>query len=96
MFIDYVPRDASIAALSSLIPHIPKRKNIYMLPQMDNAEYILIHAGVNLWPFEKEEFEKFIGQLSDRIEWTCIKESGNIKLFKKTHVAKLAGLPPGS
>jgi len=82
-FINFIPRDTSVAALSSLIPHIPKRKNIYMLPETNDAEYILIHTGVNLWPFKKEGFENFINKLSSQIEWTCIKECEKIKLYKK-------------
>jgi len=46
----------SVAALSAIIPHIPKRKGIFMLPEMGEAEYILIHSGINLWPYTREEF----------------------------------------
>jgi len=83
--INQLPPDASVATLSSIIPHIPKRKNIYMLPEVNNAKYIIIDSGINLWPFKKEEFENFINKLSNQIEWTCIKECGKIKLFKKTN-----------
>lgn len=55
-YINSIPPDAPVASLSALIPHIPKRKNIYMLPEMDKAEYIVIHTGINLWPSKKEEF----------------------------------------
>lgn len=81
--VDIIPRDASVAALSSLIPHIPKRKNIHMLPETGEAEYILIHSGINLWPYEKEEFLNFLKRLEDEKKYICIYQKGEIKLFKK-------------
>lgn len=83
-FIRNIPEDASVATLSSLIPHIPKRKQIYMLPNTDNAEYILIHSGINLWPFDRMEFTDFLDKVSSpQSDYECIKEEGPIRLFKK-------------
>jgi uncharacterized membrane protein len=83
-YIRLIPSDASVAALSSLIPHIPKRKNISMLPRMDDAQYILIHKGINLWPFETRQFEEFMRELSRQKEFSCIRSTDGIELYKKT------------
>ncbi len=81
-FIYSIPKDSSVASLSAIIPHIPKRKNIYMLPQINDADYILLHSGINLWPFNKEEFENFLEKISKEKKYICIKEKDLIKLFK--------------
>jgi len=82
-YIRLIPPESSVAATSSLIPHIPKRRNIYMLPNSDDAEYILIHSGINPWPLEKQQLENLIGQFSESKKYLCLKSKGPLKLFKK-------------
>jgi uncharacterized membrane protein len=81
--INSIPHDASISALSSLIPHIPKRENIYMLPQINNAEYILVHTAINLWPYKKEEFHNFLRKINQEKKYKCIVQKGKMRLFKR-------------
>ncbi len=78
-----IPRDASVASLSAIIPHIPKRKNIVMLPEIKNAEYILVHSGLNLWPFSREEFSRFLEKLEFDESYVCILDDNKIQLFQK-------------
>jgi len=78
-----IPREASVASLSAIIPHIPKRKNIHMLPKTGGAEYILVHSGINLWPYERQEFDVFLKELSAEKEYACVAKSGGILLFQK-------------
>ena len=78
-----IPEDASVASLSSIIPHIPKRKNISMLPRTNGAEYILVHTGLNLWPFSDEEFVRFLNTLESDENYVCIAKTDRIRLFRK-------------
>lgn len=84
--IDRIPRNASVASLSSLIPHIPKRKNIYMLPEMNNAEFLLVHTGVNTWPLTKEEFSGLMEELERKGEYVMLMNQGKVKLYKRHDV----------
>lgn len=84
--INQIPKDASVAALSAIIPHIPKRKNIHMLPEMNEAEYILVHSGINLWPYKEGEFLNFLKRIEREKKYTCVFEKGKIKLFRKAEV----------
>jgi len=81
--IDQVPPQASVAALSAIIPHIPKRKNIFMLPETDEADYIIVHAGINLWPYTKEQFSNFLARIEKEKRYICVYQEGEIKFFKK-------------
>lgn len=81
-----IPEDASVASLSAIIPHIPKRKNISMLPQTKDADYILIHSGINLWPFSQEEFALFLETLESDENYVCVTEDNQIRLFRKTSI----------
>lgn len=84
-YISCIPREASVASQSALIPHIPKRKRIYMLPKTDGAEYILVHSGINLWPYQDEEFDIFLKKLAADKEYVCVAKSDRILLFQKRH-----------
>jgi uncharacterized membrane protein len=78
-----IPDDASVASLSSIIPHIPKRKNISMLPQTNESEYVLVHSGLNLWPFSDAEFSRFLRDLESGGDYVCIRQNKGIKLYRK-------------
>ena len=78
-----IPADGSVAALSSLIPHIPKRPNISMLPDRRNAEYLLIHSELNPWPMTDAERSHLIDQLTDSKLYTCLRKEGRVYLFQK-------------
>jgi len=84
---DLIPGEASIAAQSALIPHVPKRRDIYMLPETGDgsksAEYVLVHTGVNPWPYQKGELLNFVKRLRTNKSYTVIREIGDIVLFKR-------------
>jgi len=82
--ISQIPPDASVAALSALIPHIPKRKRIFMLPEVNEADYILIHSGINLWPYQKEELLKFIQRIENEGSYKLIFKEGKFIIYKRT------------
>jgi uncharacterized membrane protein len=78
-----IPADASVAAQSALIPHIPKRKAIFMLPEEDDADYILVHPGVNPWPYTKEELATYVASLDGGNRYVLLARDGEVRLYKK-------------
>jgi hypothetical protein len=52
-FFSQVPRQASVSAVSDLVPHLSDRKTIYMFPTTEQAEYILFdaHPKADFWPY---------------------------------------------
>ncbi len=78
-----IPTDSSVASLSSIIPHIPKRKNIVMLPQINDADYILVHSDINHWPLSEEEFVRLMEKLESDGNYICILDGQRIQLFRK-------------
>ena len=83
--ISKIPLDASVAALSALIPHIPKRKHIFMLPEVDEAEYIIIHSGINLWPYREEELLKFMQRIENEGRYRLIIKEDEFQIYSRTH-----------
>lgn len=81
--IDRIPAGASVASLSAIIPHIPKRKNISMLPESGDAEYILVHTGINPWPFSDGEFQDFVENIKVSDDFEALVMTEKILLLKK-------------
>jgi uncharacterized membrane protein len=78
-----IPPEASVAAQSALIPHLPKRRAIEMLPAFNGDEYVLVHRGVNLWPYTKEEFDNFLKALDINNAYDLIGRRGEARLYKR-------------
>lgn len=78
-----IPPEASVAAQSALIPHLPKRKAVDMLPAFNQDDYVLVHSGINLWPYAREEFEKFMQSIEERQDYSLIGRRGEARLYKR-------------
>lgn len=78
-----IPAQASVAAQSALIPHLPKRKTITMLPAFHGEDYILTHRGVNLWPYSGGEFDNFLLTIERNPAYERIGQHGDACLFRR-------------
>lgn len=78
-----IPQSASIAIQSCIVPHIPKRKKIFILPQDGTANYILLNSNLNPWPMNTEELIKYQDKLLKSFEYSLISENQGFLLFKK-------------
>jgi uncharacterized membrane protein len=78
-----IPPQASVAAQSALIPHIPKRKAIAMLPAFHGEDFVLVQRGVNLWPYTSEEFDKFLLQIQQNPSYELIGWNGESRLYQR-------------
>lgn len=52
-----IPRNASVSAMSDLVPHLSSRRDIYLFPIVNGAEYLAFDAdpGANFWPFIEQD-----------------------------------------
>jgi hypothetical protein len=78
-----IPPKASLAAQSALIPHMPKRRVIFMLPETGEAEYILLHLQFNPWPMETAQLRELDARLQHSAEYSCQCSSGYLHLYRK-------------
>ena len=59
--ISILPKDSSVATQNNIAPHISSRKSVFLLKDMDKAEYILadFHLGQSDYNFfDKDQKEK--------------------------------------
>ena len=78
-----IPARASVAAQSALIPHIAKRKAIFMLPATGQAEYILLHLQLNPWPLQIAQLQELDTSLQHSAKYSCLYNFGYLHLYKK-------------
>ena len=59
LVLDYVPENASVASQNNLLPHLSHRKGVYLLPSINNSDFIVVdlHSGQNDWNFYIENLE---------------------------------------
>ena len=53
-FVAQIPREASVSALSDIVPHLTARRTAYLFPDVADAEYLLLDTDprANFWPHE--------------------------------------------
>ncbi|MCX6554923.1 MAG: DUF2079 domain-containing protein [Candidatus Aminicenantes bacterium] len=78
-----IPEKASLAAQSALIPHLPKRKAMSMLPETGQADYILLHRQLNPWPLSPAQLQELDDGLQRKDEYHCLFNSGGLHLYEK-------------
>jgi uncharacterized membrane protein len=78
-----IPADASLAAQSALIPHVAKRKAIFMLPATGEAAYILLHLGLNPWPLNQSQLLELDNSLRRSAKYQSLRCSGGFRLYRK-------------
>jgi uncharacterized membrane protein len=86
-----IPDQAPLAAQSVLIPHLPKRKPMSMLPATGQAQFILLHRRLNPWPQTADQLRELDERLQRTAEYRCLFSSGGLRLYEK----KAAGAMPG-
>ncbi|MEK9171574.1 MAG: DUF2079 domain-containing protein [Patescibacteria group bacterium] len=80
-----VPANASVAANNSVFPHISQRDKIYLLPEINDAEYVVMDLEDGPNKYSPLDFSQAV-LLSERLEsesWDKIAVSGKSVIFKR-------------
>ncbi|EKD56311.1 MAG: hypothetical protein ACD_58C00234G0001 [uncultured bacterium] len=83
-----VPKNTSVASQNNLLPHLSHRKEVYLLPNVNNAEYVIVdlHPGQNAWDFYNQGLEgtkSILVQLVKSNSYKVVVSSGDVYLLKK-------------
>ncbi len=89
--ISQVPKDVTIAANNSLLPHLSGRENFYLLPKIGNAEYIVVDLadGPNKFAplVSSKEMERVINNLIREKKYKIIWQKGKSMLLQKQPIS---------
>lgn len=81
-----IPKEVSIAAQNSLVPHISQRERVYLLPEVKEAEYIWVDLadGPNKYaPLTWEKTRVLINDLLVNKRYIIVYKRGESLLLKK-------------
>ena len=79
-----IPPGAPVSAQNTLVPHLAFRDEIYLFPDVGDAEYIVLIPVDIYYRLSKEEYKLKIAEYKTSIQWEVFYETDNIIIFKKT------------
>jgi uncharacterized membrane protein len=81
--ISYIPSDAVLSCTTPLAPHISDRRKVYLFPNYQKAEYVLLHKkGIETYPMNVASFEEIKSKLLQDSTMKIIHENGDFLLFQ--------------
>jgi uncharacterized membrane protein len=81
--LERIPADASLAAQSALIPHIARRRAIWVLPATGESDYVVLHLRLNPWPMRADELRDLDAGLQRSPQYDRLCAWGDLRLYRK-------------
>lgn len=78
-----IPSSAAVSAGSSIVPHLSNRKIIYMYPEVNDADYIVLDPTLASYPLESNDLPEKIDILKNDPSWKIEKQIKTLIIFKK-------------
>lgn len=72
-----IPDDASLSAQEHIFPHLPPRREIHILPEIDSADYVFIDTGLFSGIFSRTDAIVYLRDLVIKGEYEVIEKGGN-------------------
>lgn len=82
----YIPPRASLATQNNLFPHLSQRKEIYLLPEFNKAEYIMVdiyNKPNSFSPLNEKEFLSLVKKLQTKYSYVPIYKKNTIFILKR-------------
>ena len=86
--VGFVPENPAVATQNSLFPHLSQRKEIYLLPEIKNAQYIAVdfHDGPNKFaPLNLEKTKNLVEDLLVEGSFRIEIQKGEAVLLKRVN-----------
>jgi len=58
-----IPASAAVSAQTDLLPHLSHRNKIYLFPNINDAEFVVLAKNGNIWPLNSADYEKRVKAL---------------------------------
>jgi uncharacterized membrane protein len=58
-----IPTSAAVSAQTDLLPHLSHRNKIYLFPNVNDAEFVVLAKNGNIWPLNSADYEKRVKAL---------------------------------
>jgi len=81
--LDMIPDGVPVAASNPVLSHLSMRDKAYMIPRIDDAEYVLIIRDYACYPSTAEKIVVLIAELQASGEWETLMDEGRVALLKR-------------
>lgn len=82
--IKMIPDNTPVSVQSCFAPHISYRKDIWIFPRVENAEYIMVDERLPYWPLSsKKAFYRELKEYLSSSQWEILAEEDGYRLLKK-------------
>jgi uncharacterized membrane protein len=81
--INMLPDGISISAQTSLIPHLRRSHQVYLLPENPDCEYVFFDTERFTWPMSDEEYAAILQRVKDNQQYTLIFHEEGFYLFRR-------------
>ncbi|GIW05223.1 MAG: hypothetical protein KatS3mg060_0028 [Dehalococcoidia bacterium] len=81
-----IPPDASVSAQSDLVPHLAHRRQIYLFPNIHDAEYVVLDGFADYWPLKAADFGRALDELWNNPLYELLWQDGGYGIFKRKPV----------
>jgi uncharacterized membrane protein len=82
-----IPDDAAVSASQIFLPHLSHRQQLYTLPRINNAEFVILHfcrtEVCNAWPFSSDMLGIFYLYFKTYPVFEAVKENAWGAVFKR-------------
>ena len=78
-----IPPEASVSAQDELLPHLSHRREVYLFPTIEDADYILIDRLGSTYPLETEDYEVFWQAAQDPYGYEKLYDDNDFILLRR-------------
>ena len=87
-----LPQQATIAAQTSIIPHLQRSHQASLLPYNLDADYIIFDQERFTWPMSDDEFQTILQSFMDNPNYDLLSDNEGFFLFRKKDISESVGL----
>jgi uncharacterized membrane protein len=78
-----IPPEASVSAQDELLPHLSHRREIYLFPTIEDADYILMDRLGSTYPLEPDDYHVFWLAAQDPYQYEKLYDANDFLLLKR-------------
>lgn len=80
-----IPIDKTISAQSPIVPHLANREKIYMYPEINDADYIILDYSLISYPINPQTLKDNISLLKKSKIWKIFDQNQTLIVFKRNN-----------
>ncbi|GIW09250.1 MAG: hypothetical protein KatS3mg061_0307 [Dehalococcoidia bacterium] len=78
-----IPPDASLSVQSDLLPHLAHRREVYLYPNIHDAQYVLLDNWSDYWPLTPEQFGRALDELWNNPLYRLLWQEDGYGIFQR-------------